>query len=128
MGEDKVNKWLTLGANIGVLVGIMFLAVELRQNNDIARADVRNSITQSIYTLLQMQRDPRHIAALERQGTDAEQSFEDSILLSTFVSAYFLHVENSYYQHQFGVYDDDQYAAEVAQLNLALMNPYYAEH
>ncbi len=36
MGEYKVNKWLTLGANIGVLVGIMFLAVELRQNNDIA--------------------------------------------------------------------------------------------
>ncbi len=75
-----------------------------------------------------MQRDPRHIAALERQGTDAEQSFEDSILLGTFASAYFRHAENSYYQHHFGVYDDDQFAAEVAQFKLALMDPYYAEN
>ena len=29
---EKVNQWLTLAANIGVLVGILFLIVELDQN------------------------------------------------------------------------------------------------
>jgi hypothetical protein len=31
---DKLNRWLTLLANTGVLVGIIFLAIEIRQNTD----------------------------------------------------------------------------------------------
>lgn len=37
MDSDRLNSWLSLGANIGVLVGIIFLAVEIRQNSDLAR-------------------------------------------------------------------------------------------
>lgn len=37
MNSDKLNHWLTLGANIGVLAGIVFLALEIRQNSDLAR-------------------------------------------------------------------------------------------
>ncbi len=33
MNLDSVNKWLTLAANIGVLAGIIFLAVEVQQNS-----------------------------------------------------------------------------------------------
>ncbi len=29
MDSDRVNRWLTLGANIGVLIGIILLIVEL---------------------------------------------------------------------------------------------------
>jgi len=36
MDTDRLNKWLTLAANIGVLVGIVFLALEVRQANRIA--------------------------------------------------------------------------------------------
>ena len=32
MDSDRLNRWLALAANIGVLVGIVFLAVEIRQN------------------------------------------------------------------------------------------------
>jgi hypothetical protein len=32
MDFDKLNKWLTLLANFGVVAGIVFLAVEIRQN------------------------------------------------------------------------------------------------
>ena len=31
---DGVNKWLALAANIGVIAGIIFLAVEVQQNTD----------------------------------------------------------------------------------------------
>jgi hypothetical protein len=37
MDSERVNKWLTLGANIGVIVGIVFLALEIRQNSELAR-------------------------------------------------------------------------------------------
>ena len=38
MNTAKVNRWLTLGANFGVLVGIIFLAFELQQNNELLKA------------------------------------------------------------------------------------------
>ena len=34
MDTGKLNTWLSLSANIGVLVGIVFLAIEIRQNNN----------------------------------------------------------------------------------------------
>ena len=39
MNTDSLNKWLTLAANIGVLAGIVFLAVEIHDNNVTARVD-----------------------------------------------------------------------------------------
>jgi len=41
---ERVNNWLTLFANLGVLVGIVFLAVEVRQSNRIAVATTEISV------------------------------------------------------------------------------------
>lgn len=38
---DRISHWLTLAANLGVIVGIVFLVLEIRQNSDIATAQVR---------------------------------------------------------------------------------------
>jgi hypothetical protein len=38
---EKINRWLTLAANLAVIAGILFLAFELKQNNDLLRAEVR---------------------------------------------------------------------------------------
>ena len=35
MDLDRLNRWLTLLANFGVVAGIVFLAVEIRQNQDL---------------------------------------------------------------------------------------------
>jgi hypothetical protein len=40
---DRLNRWLTLGANTGVLVGIFLLAYELRQNNDLLETQARET-------------------------------------------------------------------------------------
>lgn len=37
---ERTNRWLTLGANVGVLLGIIMLIVELRQNAALTRADM----------------------------------------------------------------------------------------
>ena len=43
MDTDRLNRWLTLGANIAVLVGIFFLAAEINQNTDMMRAQINQS-------------------------------------------------------------------------------------
>jgi len=42
---DSTNRWLTLIANIGVIVGLIFLALEIRQNTEVARSAVDLEIT-----------------------------------------------------------------------------------
>lgn len=41
MKVTKVNEWLSLTANIGVLIGIVFLAFELSQNNRLMESEAR---------------------------------------------------------------------------------------
>ena len=41
MDTNRVDHWLSLAANLGVLVGIAFLVLEIRQNSDIASAQIR---------------------------------------------------------------------------------------
>ena len=41
MDNDRLNRWLTLGANFGVIAGILLLAYELRQNNALVVAEAR---------------------------------------------------------------------------------------
>ena len=36
MNTDRVNKWLTLGANVGVLIGLILLVAEIRQNTEVS--------------------------------------------------------------------------------------------
>jgi hypothetical protein len=40
MDSDRVNKWLTLAANTGVLVGIVLILIELNQNSELMRAQL----------------------------------------------------------------------------------------
>ena len=37
---EKLNTWLTLMANFGVLIGIVFLALEIQQNNSLLERDI----------------------------------------------------------------------------------------
>lgn len=43
---DKLNQWLTLAANIGVIAGIVFLGLELQQNNRLLNS-------QALYDMMQ---------------------------------------------------------------------------
>jgi hypothetical protein len=40
---DKINQWLTLMANVGVVVGIIFLAFEIRTNTATNRIAIRSA-------------------------------------------------------------------------------------
>lgn len=46
---NKLNKWLTLLTNIGVLVGIFLLVVELRQNQEVLELDQKVTMLDSAH-------------------------------------------------------------------------------
>ncbi len=47
MNFEKINQWLSLLANIGVVIGIIFLALEIRTNTATNRIAIRTSLTES---------------------------------------------------------------------------------
>jgi len=48
VASDQLSKWLTLLANIGVLAGLAILILEIRQNNEIAMAQIEQSRSESL--------------------------------------------------------------------------------
>lgn len=40
--SDHLNRWLTLGANLGVVLGLIILIVEVRQNAALTRAEMES--------------------------------------------------------------------------------------
>ena len=43
MNAEHVNRWLTLSANIGVVIGLILLLIELDQNSDLVRAQIHQA-------------------------------------------------------------------------------------
>lgn len=52
MKLDRLNAWLTLAANVGVIAGIAFLGVEIRQNTGALQAQFRQSALENATTYL----------------------------------------------------------------------------
>jgi len=46
--SDRINRWLTLIANIGVLIGIFLLIVEIDQNNGLMQAQIEQSRSETL--------------------------------------------------------------------------------
>ncbi|NIP23581.1 MAG: hypothetical protein GWN81_05995, partial [Phycisphaerae bacterium] len=48
MNSDQLNRWLTLGANIGVVVGIALLILEINQNTEMMRAQMTQARSENL--------------------------------------------------------------------------------
>jgi hypothetical protein len=51
MKSESINQWVAMAANLGVVLGLMFLGLELNQNNNLNRANAINSLFSSGLTL-----------------------------------------------------------------------------
>ena len=61
MNLDSLNKWLMLVANLGVVAGIILLAVELRQNNELLDTQVDFLDAQARYTRFQTRQSSQRL-------------------------------------------------------------------
>ena len=66
MNFDKLNKWLSLLANVGVVVGIIFLAIEVRTNTSTNRiAILQNYSNNWMHIHAQMAENPELTSLVE---------------------------------------------------------------
>lgn len=113
MKAKRVNQWLTLGANFGVLIGIFLLLIELHQNSIMMRAQSRYEISQGIVDLLSLTASNAQLASVVRRGDSGEELTPDELRQfrhRTF--ALFRYLENLHYQYRQGLFDETEYSTQ----------------
>jgi hypothetical protein len=103
-----------LAANLTVLVGLVFLVVEINQNNEMMRAQTRSGITDAIIDNVKMYMDPRVIVAYQKRRRGQPLTDEESALLNSLASATLRLWENTHYQYRNGLFDDAEFEADLA--------------
>ena len=116
MNPSKLNEWLTLIANVGVLLGIVFLALEMRQNTNMMQAQIRQGITENTLDyLLGIGTNFEASSAFvrSRNGMRDEDieilpaEVERNMFAMT-VQANFRLWENEFYQYQKGLFEQSE--------------------
>ena len=73
MNTDKINRWLTLGANFGVLFGIFGLVYELAQNREMVQAQTRNEVARQLCERLQLMASDAELGSIWRRARTGEE-------------------------------------------------------
>ena len=47
MTSDSLNRWLTMSTNVGVVIGLVLLIIELNQNSELVRAQIHQARSDS---------------------------------------------------------------------------------
>jgi hypothetical protein len=129
MNMDNINKWLTLAANLGVLAGIVFLAIEVQQNNNMMRAQTRDAMTDKLMNWYASIDSNQYTASTFIKGNSGQELDENSGegLAYSFMVLGNLHMwENELYQYQMGLFDEEEFVSRKALWKYILkINPGY---
>jgi len=105
-----LTRWLTLGANIAVLAGIVLLIVELDQNRQQMRAQTRHELAMGIVDLLQIPAaNPQLAEVLFRAKAGAALTPTEMFQFELRTNALFRYWEDVHYQYRLGLYDDVEF-------------------
>jgi len=108
---DKLNQWLMLTANLGVLIGITAVVFELRQTQTAMDAEASSMRAQMTMDLLENSLDAKIHEVFEKLSNGQELSLEERARASMWVNTRLRHFENLHYQYQIGVLDEEIWQA-----------------
>ena len=108
MEPQKLNSWLALVANLGVLIGLIVLIVEVQQNNTIAKAQMRSEIAQSAINNIGVNQTAEGIAINDKRSRGEELSPGERAWVRSFYRREFRAWENVHYQYRVGLYDENE--------------------
>ncbi len=80
MSAEKVNRWLSLGANIGVVIGLVLLIIEIGQNTEMMQAQINQSRTDTAISEQQAVFNSDYIPALVAKRDKGEPFSEQEMI------------------------------------------------
>ena len=109
MDQDKANRYTQIVSVVAVLIGLAFVAYELKQSNAMMRAQIRNELAVLTIDINRSWQRPELIALYLKASAGVEVlSAEEERLLYLNLNATFRMWENMHYQNRIGMYDESE--------------------
>ncbi len=114
MKSETVNRWLTLGANVGVLIGLILLIVEVRHAIGLSESDAyrnRGTEIQEAHKELALSAE---LAAIQVKAQDAgvgSLTKTEYVRWSAWHTAIALRMQNQFNDYHLGYLDEVSYQA-----------------
>ena len=100
MNVEKINTWLTLGANAGMAIGLVLLYFEISQNTEMMQAQINQSRTDTALSDQQAVYNSDYIPALVVKAEKGEEfSDEEVVRYRSFFRAYNRNMDNQLWQY-----------------------------
>ena len=112
MDTDRLNRWLTLGANLGVFAGIILLLIELDQNRDLVKAQTRHAIADQYVNFMQETVNSGEVADIVIRVIDGDELTRQELLRYQFrLRIWFRIAANVHYQYGQGLFDELEFTS-----------------
>jgi hypothetical protein len=97
VNTHALHRWLTLASNIAVLIGVVFVALEIRQNNDLMEAEARfNKVSVSRDAWQAMAENAEYADLLVRARRGEELSETDEFRATASTMRYLVNMDWMY--------------------------------
>lgn len=103
---NKVSNWMNFSASVAVIIGILFLALEIRQNTNMMRSQTRDSISEKQMMFSEWvatEKDMADVIAKVNAGEELDPG--ERVMHAYFLAGVWREWENSYYQYQQELFD-----------------------
>jgi hypothetical protein len=127
LNTDSLNKWLTLIANLGVVIGLIFLGLEIRHNTQATIASASEGVTNQSLEYMALGIDTQIVAqALYKRVSGGELSGLEEDQLRRHQYYNFRGFQNVYLQYRRGFLDEDEWDVYRRVIASRLVNDPYA--
>ena len=123
LDSNRLNRWLTLGATLGVVIGLILLIVEIEQNSDLVRAQIEQARSESYVEWLRQAAVSDEILELYVKMETLEGSFGDRfnqlepierMRFRHILEARFYDYENLYAQYEDGFFSQSYWEQRIS--------------
>jgi hypothetical protein len=113
MNSERLNRWLTLGANVATLFGLLLVIIQLEQNRELMRAQVRHDMAAGIVELLNSAAGNSQLTSvLRRGGLGEDLTPDEKMQFQQRTNALFRYWEDVHYQYRQGLFAESEFSAQ----------------
>jgi hypothetical protein len=110
--SKRTRLTLSLAANIGVFLGLVLVVLQLQQNRELMRAQMRINISNTIVELLHNDAaNPQLIGVLRRAAIGDKLTQDEQLQFEMRSNALLRYWESVHYQYRMGLYDETEFDA-----------------
>jgi len=122
---SKLNSTLTLVANVGVLIGLMLIIVELRQNDQNLDATIQLSLSSAYQELasLPIENSDFAYSIMKSYGSPDELAPRETLSLMAWQYRYLLVLHTTFELRNSGIVSDEIWREKARHFTIYLRNP-----